>query len=281
MSGTQEQIILSVEFLARGQRLAQQPALLCENLDDCDFMVWLGIVHGFRMNLPERIQLSKRNGGGSTTAKVYEDILKSKEELCLCISDSDLKFEGDTAEGGTACALCEVNSCNDSTLACLHILQCHEAENLIPASVLADVYASDPQKLSAVPDLEGVQSNEAHQLWRYYDVKNGIRAFEFINSPKLQYIASWTRVFGCASDVKKHMCRVCPEVGACEKKAECMDYLAKGFGASVLTDTVREFLTKNSRAEIVRRLTPRMLAEWELVGRLIWTWGIAGCNMAA
>jgi hypothetical protein len=281
MTDGQETIVLSAELLSREQRLAQQPVLLCENLDDCDFLECLGVIYGTQRRLPDRIQLSTRNGGGSTTASVYEDILKAKAELCLCICDSDLKYEGDTSEGDTARALRAAHVLYDPTLACLHVLRCQEAENLIPASILADVYISDVQKLNAVPDLDNIQSNRTHQLWRYYDIKNGIRVFEFVSSANQRYVASWSRVFGGSSDIVEHNCAACAKYRACERKSDCTAYLARGFGSTVLRDTVTGFFTKRSCAEIIRRLPQAIAGEWEIVGRLVWAWGMAGCRMAA
>jgi hypothetical protein len=277
----QERIVLSVEHLARHQHLAQNPHLLCENLDDCSFLTWVGSLYADWNRLPAQMHLEDRNGGGHTTAHVYETILQGRDVLCLCISDSDLKYEGDTALGETAAALQEVNDRNDTTLAHLHILSCQEAENLVPASILADVYRSDTNKLDATSDVQSLQDELTHELWRYYDTKNGIRAFQFLSPPNPQFQTSWSRIFGAPTDVTRNNCPDCAKYNTCQKKSDCTTYLAKGLGTTVLPDTVESFFRKRSSAEISRRIPARIKPEWETIGLLVWTWGTAGFRMAA
>jgi len=276
--GDRERIIISIEYLARTQSLSQRPVLLCENLDDCDFIISLAAFYNQFKKLYGYINFSKRNGGGSTTAPCYEDIVSHREELCLCLCDSDKKYEGDMHEGDTATALREVETRHDTTLTHLYVLQCQEAENLIPASILADVYATDPQKLDAVSDLKRIQSERIYQLWRYYDVKNGIRVFEFATSANSAYQNSWARVFGSVTDSVSRYCETCSAAMVCTTKAECTTYLVRGFGSTALRDTVNDFLTTKPMAEIVRRLSPPILTEWESIGALVWSWGtVGGC----
>jgi hypothetical protein len=277
----QERIVLSVEHLARHQRLSQSAVLLCENLDDCTFLNWIGQFYADWRRLPNRLQFEARNGGGHTTAQVYDAILESRDTQCLCISDSDLKYEGDTALGETARAIQEVHARRDTTLAHLHVLQCQEAENMIPASILADVYASDANKLAASADLQAIQGNAAHELWRYYDVKKGLCTFELLHPSNPEFQSSWCRAFGSVVDITSATCSGCREHEQCEHKSDCTVYLGRGLGMSVLSDTIESFFSMKSPAEVRRRVPPRMAADWSAVGRLVWTWGTAGYRMAA
>jgi hypothetical protein len=277
----QERIVLSVEHLARDQRLGQEPALLCENLNDCNFLTWLGSFYADWNGLPNRVRFEPRNGGGQTTAQTFEAILQGRNTLCLCIADSDLKYEGDNSLGATATALREANERSGTPLAHLHILCCQEAENLVPASVLEDLYSGDATKLASTSDIQQIQKDTAHELWRYYDVKNGIRVFQFLNPVRAQFQTSWSRVFGQASDVTKEYCRRCAELNICEEKSDCTTYLARGLGTTVLADTVESFFLKKSSAEILRRIPARMENDWSRIGRVLWTWGTAGPRMAA
>lgn len=63
--------------------------MLTENIEDSGFYKMIGKFYGRTCSIKNCIlDFEKRMGGGSTTVKVFEDILKEKQRLCLCIVDS-------------------------------------------------------------------------------------------------------------------------------------------------------------------------------------------------
>ncbi|MCT4582490.1 MAG: hypothetical protein N4A35_13830 [Flavobacteriales bacterium] len=76
------------------------------------------------------VNLKRDAGGGSQTSVKYDEIIKTKEDICLCICDSDVKYpEGPFGE--TYKELCKVEQRNDS-ICSLYCLEVRESENIIP-----------------------------------------------------------------------------------------------------------------------------------------------------
>lgn len=274
-----QKIVLSIGYLATNQRLAQKPVLLCENLDDCEFMTWIGKIYCQEHGLPPNVAFLPNNGGGSTTANVYEHFLSLGEQLCLCIVDGDLKYEGSTKFGETAERVLEVHSRLDSTKSCLYVLHCQEAENLIPAVVLfANCDDSDQGKTDAIRSLNNLQAETRGEPWRYVDVKEGMRVYQIVKCTNADYQVSWAAYVGTAEQHAVR-CTNCGKNLECKERTDCGIYLLPGLGSRVLSEVVNHVFGKASLQSIVKlaKQIPKPIKdEWEKLGHLVVTWGFAG-----
>lgn len=281
-TGTQRRIVVSADLLAERLSLAGAPTLLCENLDDCRFHTLVGRLYGRRNGLADELVFDARNGGGSTTAPVFQDLLMRGEVLCLCVVDSDLRYPGSRSEGDTARKARETYSAHQTPIAELTVLPCREAENMIPASVLEDTYRrkGDASKVDAVPPICFFQSQAGGGMWRFVDLKEGLRVFEFLNADAASQVA-WVQTFGKPQATRDTHCTPCAEKDSCTSKAKCGRYLVKGFGQSVLADAYQDFYEKNSLSEASRRVQGDLEPVWCQLGHTVWSWGLAGGRVVA
>lgn len=166
--------------------------LLCENLTDCKFYYLFGENYRHVQNISEyRIQLNYHNGGGDTTSSVFRNLLLREHKATLCIVDSDHKYGNGCPLGDTAASVQALVS--SISIPCppwsVIIIPIHEAENLIPLDIIAQVYPRED--FSARRELINSlsQIDNANPVF-FYDFKNGMHSFDVSND----FGKYWTQV---------------------------------------------------------------------------------------
>lgn len=179
--------------------------LVCENIDDCNFFEDLARCYMNRKSLHSiNLYSSKENGGGNTTASVFEKCINQKA-MTLCIADSDMKYgkstdyPNDPARGDTLKKVQKVEKrLSDENCRipfCVLPLCVHEVENLIPLTILEKMEEDLPCIRSGRILLEKLKEVDEGCPILYYDFKKGFSDFE--EGPKLSY---WREVFQKAKD---------------------------------------------------------------------------------
>lgn len=128
------------------------------------------------------------HGGGSSVSRRYNDALQVfRPALCVVDSDRDY-FNGPL--GGTARNLSALHNPNVLPVIQLYVLPVRELENVIPISVLYDVYFNDPHVRTKIQSLcdyillreNGQQLVEGNVL-SFFDMKNGITRSKILSFP--------------------------------------------------------------------------------------------------
>ena len=179
---------------AIGYRLNEQCVLLGESLYDCKFYRLIGehYMHSIRNKIKGiSISLKDENGGGDSTFMQLDKCVRKEHHLTFCLTDSDKKH-------GTSISYCNspkigktarlLNNTKDSLekdrlgqLFELYSLDAHEAENLLPLSLLDMLVAGKVQNAKAGVDfLRKLQEDRINLKEKFpevilcYDFKNGI-----------------------------------------------------------------------------------------------------------
>lgn len=180
---------------AVGYRLNEQCILLGESTNDCKFYQLVGqrYMHCIKDSIRGiDISLKNENGGGDSTHNQLDRCVKEEHHLTFCLTDSDKKhgtskqYVNEPGIGKTAGLLKEAEKIlNDDGLGSLFELYCldvHEAENLIPLSLLEELHITDANgKDRGITYLRLLQSKRTALGDKYpevllcYDIKNGIK----------------------------------------------------------------------------------------------------------
>lgn len=176
--------LLPIEDATRW-RLGNACSLIGENPRDCDFYNIVGhyfcFSHGIR---GISIKFSPENGGGGSTGDIMIRCVRNLNKFALCIVDRDWRYgqiaEGDDPEsGGTFIAAKkaeeELKQSGLENYFQLFPLEVHEAENLIPFSVLEQLSDTDcsPQGRDLISKLRSIQGGEPI---RYLDFKKKMKS---------------------------------------------------------------------------------------------------------
>lgn len=145
----------------------QKAIIMGENENDASFYTY--IAHYFYPNI--RLAYEKYSGGGSTTSDVLAGIQKKNERFCLVIVDSDMKYPN-APLGGTAKAIEKVWNKRLTQIE-VYKLTVHEIENLLPLPFIKEKVRINKKVNLFFTRLR--KSEDFGDIWRYYDIKNGIR----------------------------------------------------------------------------------------------------------
>lgn len=114
-------------------------------------------------------------GGGDTTADALLNISKSNR-LCLCIVDSDIRFEGGV-EGATAKKVISTSIDISPSLTEYYVLPVSSAENLIPIETLKLSVSHDHGQVDRIEGLRNIYNDNA---WPYLGLKKGLRCIDVV-----------------------------------------------------------------------------------------------------
>ena len=144
----------------------QPPILLCENLDDTRFYSALCKEYFGDIYINTKNGLG---GGGSTVADNLENIINNNDRFCLCVVDSDIKYDG-APEGGTYKAIQNKKLKPNSTYDICK-LNVHEIENLIPIDKVIQ-FIKNKRVRQFAQRLKNIDNTG--DILFFYDIKDGI-----------------------------------------------------------------------------------------------------------
>lgn len=249
---------------AKEYSLGEKCCLLGENYTDCNFYKLLAERYiSLRPGRMRGIALSFQNklGGGGTSHMVFEECVVADKKLTLCLADSDIKYDvtkkyPDLCKGSTVKKLIAVNDHPAlqpyAQIFDFYELPVHEAENLIPLSVLQDVSDTEhiPTMVPGIKCLRKLLKKKLHQAILFYDFKKGVNHLK--GDPAYEY---W--------------CGVAEEIEDITFPPVCADILEKAI----------KFLNENNdqgrkRIEVVT-LDDYLAPLWHTIGEKVFSWGCA------
>lgn len=151
--------------------------LLTENAqNDGVFFEQICLILGRYLGYQSPVVLDHVHGGGGTTAAQYKAAL-TEHRPTLCVVDSDQRYPGGPT-GSTAKAVAAAGQGNSSQIVQAHILPVREAENLIPLSILLEVYKSNSEISRIISKFHAFKNSDIYKksnyrLLDYVDFKEG------------------------------------------------------------------------------------------------------------
>lgn len=272
--------VFSVEQ-AIGYRLNEQCILLGESTNDCKFYQLLG--QRYKHSIKDTIRgvdisLKDENGGGDSTHNQLDKCVRSEHHLTFCLTDSDKKhgtsqkYVNKPGLGTTASLLKEseeaLNTEGLGNLFELYCLDVHEAENLIPLSLLEELEICDANgENRGITYLRKLQNEQKALRDKYpevllcYDIKNGIKIQDLrVKSAHPQFkkkplLAYWEEVASIVGD-------------------DSLPGVANN--ALVLAlDRMKQKDASGYEKFLVISLDDHLVNYWNTIGKKVFSWGFA------
>ena len=177
----------------------QKAIILGENGNDVRYYTFMASI--LFPQIP--ISFDIMSGGGSTTSEVFANIQKQNKRFCLVIADSDMKYP-DAPLGGTAKAIEKVWNKKRTHLD-VYRLSVHEAENLLPLSFVKEKAKTNKNAMDFLKRIE--KSDRFNNIWRCYDIKEGIKIEDIELSPDYYSFAKkvYLEVYGVKQSFEKYI----------------------------------------------------------------------------
>jgi hypothetical protein len=205
-----------------------------------------------------QINYTPENGGGDTTAKVFQE--KSRDRLCACIVDNDKKYTA-CREGNTSRKVKTIARKLPETSKYL-CLDAHEFENLIPISLYQKAHENmNPEKLEE--KMRPLKIMESKNATKYFDYKKGITCKKLKSDS--EYLKHWSDIINAigkeSHDFSNCIDESCPAqvIQPCSISEQCLDSIGNKLKESGYQIDLPEWLRQ----------------EWEKIGQLILDWSIA------
>lgn len=149
----------------------QPVKIIGENSNDVEF--YAIVTQILRHVDKENLSYTNVLGGGFTTAGRLKDC-QNKNEIALCIVDSDVKYP----KGGEGATCGEIKAVYDSNNkhVLLVVIKVHEIENLLPPKFIAERAKKDKKKIA-----QKFVGNGNEKYFRWYDIKNGISIADIVD----------------------------------------------------------------------------------------------------
>lgn len=263
--GAQTEIVISAESL-ESPLLTSPTIFLSENQTDIalydliarTYMSWAACGH---VNL----HYERRGGGGSTCAAEYRDIQSQQQRLCLCIVDSDCKFENSPI-GATPRSVQSVDITNQ-LLCKLYILPSREIENFIPTPILDLAIGNDHSRNGVISFLRVLESLPVAKARLFLDFKHGLRLYDLTSQRSYhQYYQYWSDVIAMLGLTLK-----CQSSSTCLQRSQCTCVLIPGMGNNVLQAVISA--TDNKPTSDIAALVDNQLRHlWSELGDIIISW---------
>lgn len=252
--------------------LGRQCILLGESLYDCAFY---RIITNRYMYLNRKtirgvcLSIIDEIGGGDSTNKSLEKCVRINNNLTICLTDSDKKYDrtkkygaepsrGKTARDLESSAKVLVAE-GLGKLFELYCLDVHEAENLIPFSVLDNIAQKSIKEMApGIAYLRKLQAANLTGALLLYDFKNGNNIKKLReecqkpNSKKLPELAYWEEIAQLVGDESAP----CLNEHVLSKSIECMNEPGYIYTDSFVVDSHLE-------------------ETWNTIGKKIFSWGCA------
>lgn len=234
------------------------PTFIGENLDDCKFYEYLGryYLHNHGLSGTE-IQFHQELGAGSTISTVLEKCVCNDKCLSLCIVDSDRKhgksanYPNDAARGSTATELLKTDRklkrIPNHVPYDVYCLNVHEAENLIPISIIEKASPIEETK-ETIAVLKALRKVRDGTPLYYYDLKPESKkdSSKPPRNTSAQYTAYWKEIS------KESKIDIFPHVNNRKLLHTAINLLGNEFDL---------------------KLDDYLVEEWETIGLKVYTWG--------
>lgn len=262
--------------------------LLGENLDDCEFYKLLALYYEKKHKIAGFwCHCETENGGGSTTYQAYTNTVSNNNKFCLCIVDSDMHYVGkQVAKGQTFNALNradkKIKRQGNGIFCSLLPLQVMEVENLIPYTLLEQIFSSEPACKDGLIILKSMvdtfPQDESNPVL-FYDFKNGLRVKDCAKCVHTDLANYWRKIFDLINDgiVTPYDSYDEESFGALgEKEQEAC--IKKGLqGKGILAKSI-SYIVKNYSAPGHIESLPideYLVTIWEKIGIAIFSWTCA------
>jgi len=261
--------------------IVDKAIFLCENLNEVRFYQQLTRAYLFWSGLGQvRICCDPRGGGGDTTADAYEAIRSPRNQLCLCIVDSDRTTPSDSI-GNTALRVKRIDDADDQPLCELTILDVRETENLVSRTIYQETVWGDPNRMEGVLFLESLESSTYPHARRYLDMKRGLKLGEIVHAPpNSAFYKYWRPIVRDLQNEAHAICDACWSDPDCTCKQDCHCIVAPGLGDGILED-VTDYLERQSSQKVAEMVPELLKDEWENLGELITAWFCGSPRMVA
>lgn len=209
------------------------PTIIAENIHDVKFFKYMANSY-FKDEIRLRgvkVTANEKLGGGATINQVIQTHQENNEGIAFCIVDSDKKHPtctfGETAMGVKALQL--------SNLTTTVFTESREVENLIPFSLMYEIFESKHQRLK-IDEYKKLREIKVsgHNPIKYIDFKKGLRKHVATKG-----VCEVTKVFW--SDVLQELGMVCD--CNCDSAKKCTCIVIDGFGSDLLKTIVDKLKT--------------------------------------
>lgn len=259
---------------AMNWKLSSECCLLAENLEDCEFLTLLSRQQYYQSLKGIDIKFHYENGGGTTTADVFQKCVVQDKVPTLCVTDSDQKYgitekypqpppKGDTFK--KVYDLTKQMADFNNTPNFFFPLEVHEIENLIPLCILRELQNECPEISDGVNTLSNLRNIENGSPILFYDFKNG---FQFIDKePKRVYWQKIANSLGAGEII----------IPTSKKELDLAvnpNMLSTPFPAlhcKALLKKVNSWLKSNLNKKLV--LDEYLKEHWDNIADIIFTWG--------
>ncbi|MFN8579064.1 MAG: hypothetical protein U0354_19725 [Candidatus Sericytochromatia bacterium] len=183
----QKIIVLSIDLI-QDFDLLTKTKLLTENIQEIGF--YIQICKYFKRKNPIfkniSLQYESLMGGGQNTCQVYELQQKNKKSICLCIVDSDKKYDN-CHTGETLNSLLKIDDPVNLLCEIVSLNVC-EVENLIPMSFLDEV-TNDCNWKKGFKFIENLIKEGKIDVLKYLDFKEGLTLKKLENTKDTSLIS--------------------------------------------------------------------------------------------
>lgn len=176
---------ITLKELAKSE-LSNKTTLITENIEEAKFYNMISKYYT-KCNQMKKCNCSfnEHHGGGGTITTVLEQIINKRENMCLCIVDSDKKFPG-ASNGDTMERVKRLCKNKEEDIWKLFCLDVHEIENLIPIEWVKNVTNDIENIGDCIKFLEHLLNTGDEAIY-FFDMKGGIKKSKFICSDKSDY----------------------------------------------------------------------------------------------
>jgi hypothetical protein len=275
-------------FISFGEikkRNISQTILLCENLDDCKFYMQMTRYYEKKHKIRSYTHRCETvNGGGSTTYLSYENAVCNNGRFTLCIADSDKHYADTSApEGQTLKELRRTNriiqESGKDTICELLPLTVMEAENLIPYSLLEQIFLSEPVCKEGLETLKTMvttfSDDSSHSPVLFYDLKKGLRIKDCAKCVHKEIANYWRNVFQrMGDDISTQYDDYSNERYEALSKEEKEKTVRSGLQQHEILQKVVKYLETDENLNLMQ-IDLYLVDLWESIGMVVFTWTCA------
>lgn len=276
-------VFISFEDIKK--RNLSMTVLLGENLDDCRFYMQMTRYYETKHGIKGyTCRCETVNGGGSTTYLSYENAVCNNHRFTLCIADSDKHYADASApEGQTLRELRRTNrkiyDLGNHVLCELLPLAVMEAENLIPYSLLKQVFSSEPVCKEGLEILETMVTTFSDDSGLspvlFYDLKKGLRVKDCAKCVHKAIANYWRTVFQqMEDDISTQYDDYSDEKYEALSKEEKEKTVRSGLQQREILHKVVKYLETDENLNLLQ-IDLYLVDLWESIGMVVFTWTCA------